>query len=815
MSGTIARVAALAIFLSSTMALSAPVPEHTEKDPRSRWEVAKAKDDLHDLRKLAEDPNPNLDELWITWQQFRTTHAGTPEWQQACVIMAHAPAPLDKLDPKQIPDKERFAWQPPGLVAVLGEHRGRTDGAVRGLAVSPDGKWIVGTGDGVWLWDAATVGGKVTLLMDQAGSGAPYFSPDGRTLAVQCGKQVCLWDMGEQPPRKRLSFNANPGVHKHTLWPKKLVPDATQRIQLVEEGKTLIAYGDYDVRWWDLTGAKPKERDVMPVPRGVLPPEERVDFAPDGRTAFKLVLYGKRRLSVLEWNGKMLRQRDLLAEGCLSPIAVSADGRTLAAHLMGGGGTLQLWDLTTEKPTPTASANGIQAGSLVNMNFSPDGKLLACVDNDFGLWLWPQDEEAAKAVGVKAGQTFKRERLPFRPLYLRVAPDRRSVVFECYDGTIRVWDLTAGKELEPPQGQKGAVIRLAFSPNGRTLAALGANGQIRLWDLGGKHPTETAVFQAHAAQGRDVQFTPDGKTLLSLGGRENAADAESASIFRAWDVTGNEPKKLAAADFPEDWFTGMTVSPNGQAVVLWGRGALPENKNKDSALARFIDLSTVGCPVLFDIRPKPADFTETYLAPLEGVAEGDLFFAEGAVFRPDGKSFLLALHNSTRVYVQSKEGGVYTEQAVINQTTVEYGCIALSPDGRRLLIAGAGWANEEDRKKNLGLKSLELAIGGIRFWDVAKIPPQPLEYLSKKRDELLLKIQFSPDGSLIAMTRLGAILELWEPNERKKLLAWSAVGGYADVKFSQDGRYLAIANANGTIYLVRIMELLKSGASAR
>jgi hypothetical protein len=65
------------------------------------------------------------------------------------------------------------------------------------------------------------------------------------------------------------------------------------------------------------------------------------------------------------------------------------------------------------------------------------------------------------------------------------------------------------------------------------------------------------------------------------------------------------------------------------------------------------------------------------------------------------------------------------------------------------------------------------------------------------------------------MTRLGGPLELWDPNEQKRLLAWSAVWGYEDVEFSRDGRYLAIANANGTIYLVRIVELLKSGAPAK
>src|SRR5262249_8245939 len=47
-------------------------------------------------------------------------------------------SPLSKLDPERIPVEDRFPWHPPELVAVLGEHRGRHWGEVRGVVFSPD-----------------------------------------------------------------------------------------------------------------------------------------------------------------------------------------------------------------------------------------------------------------------------------------------------------------------------------------------------------------------------------------------------------------------------------------------------------------------------------------------------------------------------------------------------------------------------------------------------------------------------------------------------------------------------------------------------
>src|SRR5262249_4571079 len=106
--------------------------------------------------------------------------------------------------------------------------------------------------------------------------------------------------------------------------------------------------------------------------------------------------------------------------------------------------------------------------------------------------------------------------------------------------SIRLWDVSTAKELRQFKGPDNEVMRLAFSPDGKVLASVGANPEqskpvgavveeaprvIRLWD-----PATGKELQALGGHEWDVlslAYASDGKWLAS-GGLDKT--------IRLWDV---------------------------------------------------------------------------------------------------------------------------------------------------------------------------------------------------------------------------------------------------------------------------------------
>jgi predicted Ser/Thr protein kinase len=98
-------------------------------------------------------------------------------------------------------------------------------------------------------------------------------------------------------------------------------------------------------------------------------------------------------------------------------------------------------------------------------------------------------------------------------------------------GAARLWDRTSGKQVGQTMHHKRAVLRLAFSPDGRRLATASMDRTAQLWDTTTGQALLPSPLQ-HAGPVRDVSFSPDGSRVLTC------SDDNTAQV---WDAATGEP----------------------------------------------------------------------------------------------------------------------------------------------------------------------------------------------------------------------------------------------------------------------------------
>src|SRR5262249_54299316 len=85
---------------------------------------------------------------------------------------------------------------------------------------------------------------------------------------------------------------------------------------------------------------------------------------------------------------------------------------------------------------------------------------------------------------MRLGSTRLRQPEPVTSLSF--APDGKTLGVGCVDHTTRLWDVASGKAVGTLEGSGHYTYYVAFSPDGKTLAAedkVGDNPVIRLWDV--------------------------------------------------------------------------------------------------------------------------------------------------------------------------------------------------------------------------------------------------------------------------------------------------------------------------------------------
>jgi WD40 repeat protein len=385
-------------------------------------------------------------------------------------------------------------------------------------AFSPDGRRLAvdslrGVAQGVWdgetllrVIDTRT-GAEVVRARRGGGNVCrPAFSPDGLLLAWQGeGKTIRLLDAGTGKPLQ--VFEAPDGPFSSLAFS----PDGTRLAAASRAGR---------VRVWDVVDlgapfALPGKGDL-----------DRVEFSRDGR-------------SLTIWRHPSRSPREGMAV-----VLDTATGQPLR----------------TFRPPPTAGATGarplrsLDGSRLAEFKQRPQGGVLTLKD--------------------AGGKTLLAFEFPSGELgFTTFSADgsRLAAAVNAAVPEVRVWDAVDGRELLRLVGHDAPAVAGAFSPDRRRLATADRKDVVKLWDLEGGQDLLTLRGGLGEPEGGDrrLLFSPNGTTLALVGARVmvwrgeelTAVVRERHRLARQQALRSWHRQQLQAALRRGEWFAALIHLP--------------------------------------------------------------------------------------------------------------------------------------------------------------------------------------------------------------------------------------------------------------